>query len=278
MCAGATDYYTRALRTLNARMPSIIVQDHELEYVSMPPRNPERPTLVFLHEGLGSIGQWRDFPQRLAHTTDCGALAYARYGYGNSSVLAEARGVDYMHREAQSVLPQLLGKLGIRNPILVGHSDGGSIALIYAGSGHQARALIILAPHVFVEGISIRAIEEAKQAFLTSDLPQRFARYHRDAQKTFWGWNDIWLAPEFRSWNIEALLPNITCPVLAIQGEQDEYGTMAQLDAIARAVSGPCDQLKLPQCGHRVHRDQEETALAAMVKFIDRVVARGFTS
>jgi pimeloyl-ACP methyl ester carboxylesterase len=252
-------------------MPTVIVEGRELEYVSMPAATRAQPTLVFLHEGLGSIGLWRDFPQQLAQRTGCGVAVYSRYGYGNSSVLAEPRSVDYMHDEARRALPALLQRLEISAPILVGHSDGASIALIYAGSGLPARALIVAAPHVFVEDISIEGITAAKHAFQSTDLPQRLGRYHRDAQKTFWGWNDIWLAPEFRAWNIEALLPNIACPVLAIQGEGDEYGTMAQIDNIARRVAGPCELLKLPDCGHAVHRDQPQAALAAMSAFIEQL-------
>jgi pimeloyl-ACP methyl ester carboxylesterase len=248
-------------------MPSVILQGSELEYVCMLPRNDARPTLVFLHEGLGSIGQWRDFPRELALACDCGALVYARHGYGNSSVLEERRRADYMHIEAREVLPELLAKLSIRAPILVGHSDGASIALIHAGSGFAVRALVVLAPHVFVEEISLAGIRDAKRAFLETDLPQRLARYHRDAAKTFWGWNDIWLSEEFRAWNIEALLPNITQPVLAIQGEQDEYGSMAQIDAIARAVRD-CEVLKLDNCRHAPQRDQRAATFAAMRAFI----------
>jgi pimeloyl-ACP methyl ester carboxylesterase len=253
-------------------MPTVIVQSRELEYVSMPPPSAERPTLVFLHEGLGSIGQWRDFPQRLAQLTDCGALAYSRYGYGNSEVLAEARKVHYMHVEAQEVLPELLDKLHISDPILVGHSDGGSIALIYAGSGYGARGLILEAPHIFVEDVSIRGIAAAKQVFETTDLPQRLGRYHRDAAKTFWGWNDIWLAPAFRAWNIEEFLPRIGCPILAIQGEDDEYGSMAQIETIAQAARR-CELLKLENCDHTPHRDQSAAVLAAMSAFVHSVIS-----
>jgi pimeloyl-ACP methyl ester carboxylesterase len=258
-------------------MPTLLVQGHELEYVSMPPPVADRPTLVFLHEGLGSLGQWRDFPQQLAEMTGCGALVYSRYGYGNSDVLAEARIVDYMHVEAQQVLPDLLGKLHISNPILVGHSDGASIALIYAGSGFAVRALILEAPHLFVEDISIRGITDAKQVFKTTDLPQRLGRYHRDAAKTFWGWNDIWLAPAFRAWNIEEFLPRIGCPILAIQGADDEYGSMAQIETIAKAAKR-CELLKLENCRHAPHRDQAETVLTAMSTFVRAILTGDDTS
>lgn len=228
------------------------------------------PTMVFLHEGLGSISQWRDFPERIAAATGLPAIVYARYGYGQSDVLQQAFDVDFMHREALESLPELLRALGIERPILIGHSDGASIALIYAGSGHAVRALVAMAPHVFVEDISIQGIVAAKQAFVTTDLPQRLARHHRDAVKTFYGWNDVWLAPAFRAWNIESFLPAIKCPLLALQGYGDEYGTMAQVDAIARQAGGPVEVLKLESCGHSPHKDQPEKVIQAVAGFVKR--------
>jgi len=230
------------------------------------------PTLVFLHEGLGSIGQWRDFPERVCAAAGLPGLVYARYGHGQSEVLQQPHGVDFMHREALEFLPELLRALGIERPILIGHSDGASIALIYAGSAYPVRALVAMAPHVFVEDISIEGIVAAKQAFETTDLPQKLARHHRDVRKTFYGWNDVWLAPEFRSWNIEAFLPAIQCPLLAIQGYADEYGTMAQVDAIARQAGGPVEVLKLEHCGHSPHKDQPEIVARAIVEFVRRCV------
>jgi pimeloyl-ACP methyl ester carboxylesterase len=228
------------------------------------------PTLVFLHEGLGSIGQWRDFPERIARGTRLPAVVYARYGYGQSDLLEQPFGVDFMHREALDFLPGLLRALGIERPILVGHSDGASIALIHAGAGHPLDALVALAPHVFVEDISIGGIVAAKQTFESTDLREKLARYHRDPVKTFYGWNDAWLAPAFRSWNIEQYLPAIKCPLLAIQGYGDEYGSMAQLDAIARQAGGPVELLKLEDCGHSPHKDQPEKVTQAVVDFVRR--------
>jgi pimeloyl-ACP methyl ester carboxylesterase len=249
-------------------MPFVVAAGHKLEYEWIEGET-DKPALVFLHEGLGSIRQWRDFPAQVAAATGCPALVYNRYGYGDSDVLAEGRvGVRFMHDEALIALPQVLSLLGIERPVLVGHSDGASIALIHAGAGHPVRALVALAPHVFVEDISVRSIEEAKRQFETTDLPERLARYHRDPRKTFYLWNDAWLDPEFRRWNIEEYLPGIRCRVLAIQGEEDEYGTMAQVEAIARQVSGRCQLLKLARCGHSPHRDQPETALAAIAAFV----------
>lgn len=232
------------------------------------------PTLVFLHEGLGSISQWRDFPGRIARDTGLPAIVYARYGYGQSDLLEQPFGVDFMHGEALDALPELLRVLGIEQPILIGHSDGASIALIYAGAGHAPRALVALAPHVFVEDISIEGIVAAKRTFESTDLPQKLARHHRDANKTFYGWNDIWLAPAFRSWNIESFLPAIKCPLLAIQGYGDAYGSMAQLDAIARQAGGPVELLKLEDCGHSPQKDQPEFVARTVAEFVKRC-ARG---
>ena len=232
------------------------------------------PTLVFLHEGLGSIIQWRDFPARIARATGLPAVVYARYGHGQSDVLEQPHGVDFMHREALESLPEFLGALGVARPILIGHSDGASIALIYAGAGHPIEALVALAPHVFVEDISIAGIAAAKQTFERTDLRDRLARHHRDAIKTFYGWNDVWLAPEFRGWNIESFLPAIRCPLLAIQGYEDEYGTMAQVEAIARQAGGPIEVLKLEQCGHSPQKDQPEIVVAAIVGFVKPSSAR----
>jgi pimeloyl-ACP methyl ester carboxylesterase len=232
----------------------------------------DSPTLVFLHEGLGSINQWRDFPARIVAGTGLSAIVYARYGHGQSDVLQQPHGVDFMHRDALESLPEFLRQLGIERPILIGHSDGASIALIYAGAGHPLQGLVAMAPHVFVEDISIQGIVAAKRAFETTDLPQKLARYHRDPLKTFYGWNDVWLAPEFRSWNIEGSLPAIKCPLLAIQGYGDEYGSMAQVDAIARQVSGPVEMLKLEHCGHSPQQDQPEIVARAIVEFVKRCI------
>jgi pimeloyl-ACP methyl ester carboxylesterase len=250
------------------------VRGHSLEYRRIAAAA-DGPILVFLHEGLGSISQWRDFPERIAKASGLPAVVYARYGHGQSEVLQQPHGVDFMHREALETLPELLRALGIARPILIGHSDGASIALIYAGSGHPLRGLVAMAPHVFVEDISIEGITAAKKAFETTDLPQKLARHHRDASKTFYGWNDVWLAPAFRSWNIESFLPAIKCPLLAIQGHEDEYGSMAQVDAIARQAGGPVELLKLEHSGHSPQKDQPEIVAGAIVEFVKRCGAGG---
>ncbi|MBE7459404.1 MAG: alpha/beta hydrolase [Zoogloeaceae bacterium] len=245
---------------------------HHLEYRLIPAHQLNRPTLVFLHEGLGSVAMWRDFPAKVAAATGCRTLVYSRYGYGESDLLTEPFGVRYMHDEALVALPELLDRLGIDRPVLVGHSDGGSIALIHAGgAGREVAGLILMAPHVFVEDLSIASIAQAKTTFETTDLAQKLGKYHRDPVKTFWGWNDIWLHPDFRAWNIEEYLPKITCPVLALQGADDEYGTPAQVEAIRRQAKGEVEVLMLADCRHSPHKDQPQATLEAMAGFIERI-------
>jgi pimeloyl-ACP methyl ester carboxylesterase len=229
------------------------------------------PAIVLLHEGLGSVALWRDFPQALAAATGRRTVAYSRRGYGRSPLMEGPRPVDYMHREALDVLPAFCRAHAIENPVLVGHSDGASIALIHAGAGHEASGLVAMAPHVFVEDLSIASIAAAREAWATTDLRSRLARYHDDADGAFRGWNDVWLDPAFRTWNIERYLGSIRCPVLLIQGKDDEYGTMAQLDAIERRVGGPVERLELEHCGHSPHRDQREATLAAIADFVARI-------
>jgi pimeloyl-ACP methyl ester carboxylesterase len=226
------------------------------------------PALVFLHEGLGSVGLWRDFPDRLARATGRRALIYSRAGHGNSAVPERPRTPRFMHDEALDVLPPLLREHGIERPVLVGHSDGGSIALIHA-SRHPVSRLVLLAPHVFVEDLSVASIAEARETFETTDLRERMARHHRDAEATFRLWNDIWLAPEFRDWNIEDVLPAITAPVLAIQGEHDQYGTLAQIDAIENGVAGAFERVVL-DARHAPHLEAPEATLEAAAEFILR--------
>ena len=252
---------------------------HRLEYqIHLPGDRAEahvasRPTLVFLHEGLGSVALWKQFPREVSEAANCPALVYSRLGYGKSDRLAAPRAVDYMHREAIDVLPEVLDQLGIEAPILIGHSDGASIALIHAGSGkHSVRGVVAMAPHVFVEDITVRSIAEAKRTFQSTDLAQRLGRYHDDPEATFRGWNDIWLHPDFRGWNIENFLAIIRCPVLLIQGEDDQYGTVAQVEAIARQVSGPVEILMLPDCAHSPHQSiQKDATVAAIAGFVGKL-------
>jgi pimeloyl-ACP methyl ester carboxylesterase len=245
-------------------MPHVTAAGHRLEYVAIDGGREAGP-LVFLHEGLGSVGLWRSFPAELCRRTERTGVVYSRYGCGRSDVLTSPRRTDYMHREALEVLPAVLAVLDVERPVLVGHSDGASIALIATGGGVvDPERLVLLAPHVFVEDVTIAGIEAARVAFETTDLPARLARHHDDAGATFWGWNDIWLSPEFRPWNIESYLPSVTCPVLCVQGRDDRYGTLAQLGAIAAGAAGPCDHVVLAECGHAPHLDRPEATLAAV--------------
>jgi pimeloyl-ACP methyl ester carboxylesterase len=254
-------------------MPFVEAGGHTLEYERIDVGAAARPAIVLLHEGLGSVRMWKDFPSQLAHATGCNLVVYSRYGYGQSSRLAGDRGVGYMHDEALVALPQLLDRLAIERPILVGHSDGASIALIHAAaSGRPVHALVVMAPHVMVEDVSVTSIAEAKTAFETTEMRAKLARHHADVDTVFRGWNRIWLHPDFRSWNIEALLPRIDCPVLVIQGEDDEYGTMAQVQSIRERVAD-VDVHVLPDCRHSPHKDQPEATLEAITRFVDRVTS-----
>jgi len=227
------------------------------------------PVLVFLHEGLGSIGLWYDVPGELARLTGCSVLVYSRYGNGFSEPLREPREVSYMHDEARIVLPALLDRFSIAQAILVGHSDGASIALIAAAEDRgRIRGVVAEAPHAFVEDISVESIAAAKSAYESGHLRKRLARHHEDPDRTFYGWNDIWLKPEFRAWGIRALLTGIRVPLLIVQGAQDEYGTLAQVASIREsAESGRVDSLVLARCGHAPHRDRPDLTLPAIAAF-----------
>lgn len=242
-----------------------------LEYALIPAEKPGRPTVVMLHEGLGSLALWKDFPEKVAKATGCAVLVYSRYGYGGSERLTESRQVDYMHREALDSLPEILAALEIEDPMLLGHSDGASIALIYAGGGKKPapRGLILMAPHVFVEELTVASIAEAKQVYVSTDLGKKLGRYHDDPDSTFWGWNDIWLLPDFFHWNIEEYLPRVACPTLVIQGADDEYGTLKQVEAIERQIGGRFESAILPDCKHSPHRDQEAATLDAVARFLE---------
>lgn len=246
----------------------------EVEVLDRPasPEAVDRSPLVFLHEGLGSLRLWRDFPARIHHDTGRRTIVWSRHGYGKSAVVTEPRSVRYMHDEALQVLPELLARLEVNAPVLVGHSDGASIALVHAGSDAGTPAgLVLLAPHVVVEDVSIAGIEAARKAFETTDLPTRLARHHRDAAATFWGWNRIWLDPAFRGWDITEYLPRITCPVLAVQGHDDQYGTLHQLDLVEGGVPGGIVRVELHDCRHSPHLDQPDATATAVVDFLARL-------
>ncbi len=252
-------------------MKHLVVNGLRLEYRDYPATVAGRPELLLLHEGLGCVAMWRHFPEKLAAATGCRVIVWSRAGYGGSQAYAEPRTTRYMHREAEEALPALLAELKIERPLLIGHSDGGSIALIFAGAFPDVpRGIAVLAPHEFVEEETLAGIREARTAWQTTDLPQKLARYHHaQTERVFSDWNDCWLSPPFRDWNIEAYLPRIRCPVLAIQGEGDEYATLRQIDAIAEQVPGT-QLLKLANCGHTPQRDQEATVLEALTAFVAR--------
>jgi len=246
----------------------LTIQGHRIEYEFTGDLQ-SSSTIVFLHEGLGSIAMWKDFPARCGRAAGCRALIYSRYGYGSSDPLIERRSPDYMHVEALRALPELLDRLEIQRPILFGHSDGASIALIHAGC-HQIKGAIAMAPHVFVEEEAVTGVLEIANSYATAGLREKLARYHAHPDSAFFGWSEIWTDPAFRSWNIEQYLTGITAPVLAIQGEDDEYGTMQQLDRIA-ASARSVELLKLPNCRHSPHRDQPDSVIDAAARFVGRL-------
>jgi len=252
----------------------ITVGGVRLETCWVGPSPEAAPTLVFLHEGLGSISMWRDFPHRLVERTGCGALIYSRAGYGKSDPAPLPRPVRFMHDEAE-ILPEVLAQAKIRGPILVGHSDGASIALIHAGSRPASglKGLILEAPHVFTEPHGLASIAKIGEVYKSSDLRDRLARHHgKNVDVAFSGWNDVWLNPDFRSWNIEEYLPKITVPILILQGEDDEYGTWKQVEAIERQAGGSVKAIALANCGHSPHREQPERTLQAMAEFVRRLL------
>lgn len=263
------------------RVQKINIQGIGLETLRIAaPVGANGPTLVFLHEGLGSVRMWRDWPERLCAQLGCAGLVYSRQGYGQSDPVPDVRGPsgqvdgqrhgrllpDYMHREAFEVLPALLQALGIERPVLLGHSDGGTIALLHA-SRFKVRGCIVMAPHVMVEPMSLQAIAQARQAFEQGALRERLAAYHADVDCAFWQWNEVWLSPAFASFDIRADLADIEAPLLAIQGVDDPYGSLAQIEDIAQAVSHT-RLLKLPACGHSPHRDQPEAVAQAVSDFM----------
>jgi len=238
----------------------------EYEWVGVP-RSPE-PVVVFLHEGLGSISMWKDFPRVFCEELDLAGLVFSRYGYGGSTPKPsdERWQPDFMHAQADEVLPALFAELGIERPWLFGHSDGATIALLHAAR-HPAAGVVAVAPHLFVEDVSVASIEKARAEYETGELRSRLARHHADPDSAFRGWNDVWLLPEFRNWNIEAEIDTIACPVLAIQGEDDEYGTLEQIRAIARRLP-KTRLLIIPECGHSPHRDQPAVLSREAGRFI----------
>ena len=249
-------------------MNRIRVGPHEIECATYGP--PGGPTLLFLHEGLGSVAQWRDFPEKLAQACGLPAFVYSRANYGRSSATAPLpRPIRYMHDEAL-LLPDVLRAAGISDPILIGHSDGASISILYAAD-HPVRGLVLEAPHVFGEEVSFASIARAKEAYEKGALRERLAKYHENVDAAFYGWNGPWLDPGFRKWNLTDRLPRISAPILVVQGLADEYGTIAQVDAIRDGAGGKVDAVLLEGAGHSPHRDEPEETLAAMQAFVRSV-------
>lgn len=239
---------------------------HEITWVGAAASR--HPTVVFLHEGLGSVSLWRDFPQRFCQAHGLRGLVFSRYGYGRSTArpLDEPLPHDFMHRQAWEVLPALLAQLGIERPWLFGHSDGASIALLHAARA-PVSGVIVMAPHILVEDIGVASIRQARDAYTHGPLRARLARHHDDVDSAFRGWNDVWLDPTFRSWDIRAEVARITAPLLAIQGEGDEYGTLEQVHGIARLLPR-AEVLVLPDCGHSPHRDQAARIIDEAGRFL----------
>jgi pimeloyl-ACP methyl ester carboxylesterase len=259
-------------------MPFVTAGGHRLEYEWVGARGDAgAPALVMLHEGLGSVALWRDFPQAVEAETGLPVLVYSRWGYGKSDPIPQGpRPVDYMTPEGRETLPELLTKLGVARPILLGHSDGGSIALIHAGSGAapQPLGVITMAAHVFVETISTISIAKARVAYEESDLRAKLSRFHDDVDGAFYSWNCTWLLPDFiRGFNIEADVARIRCPITAIQGAEDEYGTGKQLDSIRAKTKGRAEIVLIANCRHSPHRDQKAATLAAIKQHVARALA-----
>ncbi len=253
-----------------AHFEMLPAEGKRLEVLRFKPRRgvAPHPAIILLHEGLGSVAMWRDFPGLLAEKTGCEVIAYSRAGYGKSDPAPLPREVSYMHDEGLHILPKIIHALDLKAPILLGHSDGASIALICAGGTDvELGGLIVMAPHIMVEPITVESIAQAKIAWQTTSLHKRLGKYHNDAEATFRGWNDIWLNPDFRAWNIEEYLPSIQIPVLAIQGLDDEYGTMAQIDGIVDKLPFT-ETLKLENCRHSPHKDQCEAVIDTVQNFL----------
>jgi pimeloyl-ACP methyl ester carboxylesterase len=249
----------------------------ELEYRMIGPAPDQAPTIVMLHEGLGSAALWGDFPEKLQAATGAGVFAYSRAGYGASSPVKLPRPVDYMHIEALDVLPKLLDAIGFRRGLLLGHSDGASIAAIYAGArqDHRIEGIALIAPHFIVEEISVASIAAIKQAYETTELKAKLARWHRDVDNAFYGWNGAWLDPKFREWDISEYLAYIRVPVMIVQGVDDQYGTMRQIEIARNECYCPVDVVVVPGAGHSPHREAPKATLDAVTDFAQAVLRDG---
>ena len=244
-----------------------------LETICYGPPPEAAPTIIMLHEGLGCIDLWRDFPRAISANTGFGVIAYSRAGHGSSDPCELPRSLDYMSHEALSVLPAVINHIGISKCILLGHSDGATISAIYAGSveDFRVRGLVLIAPHFFTEKSGLAAIEDTKKAFSGGKLKDKLSKYHSDADATFHGWSDVWLNPDFQNWNVSEVIDYLRVPVLAIQGRNDEFGTAAQIEEIENRIYAPLDVEWLDDCGHSPHSEQAETSKDAVVEFAHRL-------
>ena len=256
--------------SMTPRPHNLDISGQHLEGAWWGPAPDEAPTLILLHEGLGCVGLWGDFPAKLASATGCGIFAYSRAGYGKSSPIPLPRPLSYMHDEARETLPNVLDAIGFREGALIGHSDGASIALIHAGAVADSRvkAVSLMAPHVFTEDVGLASIAEAQRAYEEGDLKRKLARWHEHVDCAFYGWNRAWLDPGFRQWNLEQFLPPIRVPLQVIQGEADQYGTIEQVRAIEGGSSGPVETVIIPSIGHSPYREASDAALAALSRFL----------
>lgn len=258
----------------NGERVSIDIDGKKLDGLCLGPPPMAAPTIVMLHEGLGSIEMWKDFPERLARETGHGVFVYSRAGYGQSDAADLPYKPDYMTREAVDVLPHVLNAIGAQRVVLLGHSDGASIAAIYGGSvsDMRVRGLVLIAPHFFTEPAGLDAITRAKQAFENGDLRDKLAKYHHNPDAVFRGWNDAWLNPDFADWNIGEAIDHWRIPVLAIQGTADEYGSLAQIEEIDQRIYSPLETLILEDCGHVPHRERPDETAAAITEFCTRLL------
>ena len=245
------------------------IGDASLEYKWLAPEVADAPTIVMLHEGLGSVGLWGDFPEKIQAATGAGVFLYSRAGYGQSSPAVLPRPLDYMQREALDVLPKLLDAIGFRRGLLLGHSDGASIAAIYAGSrqDHRLQGVALIAPHFIVEDISVASIAAIKTSFETTDLKPKLARWHKDVDNAFYGWNGAWLDPKFRDWDISEYLAYIRVPIMVLQGENDQYGTLRQVEIAQEECYCPVDIKVISDAGHSPHREAPGATLDAIEQF-----------
>jgi pimeloyl-ACP methyl ester carboxylesterase len=269
-----TEQVEAAIMTLLYPTGSLHIGGSELEYRMIGPAPENAPTIVMLHEGLGSAALWGDFPEKLQAATGAGVFAYSRAGYGASTPAKLPRPVDYMHIEALDVLPELLDAIGLRRGLLVGHSDGASIAAIYAGShqDHRVEGLALIAPHFIVEDISVASIAEIKTAYETTSLKEKLARWHKNVDNAFYGWNGAWLDPAFRNWDISEFLAYIRVPVAIVQGVDDAYGTMRQIEIAQEECYCPVDVTVIPGAAHQPHREAPGPTLEAIAEFANAVL------